>query len=124
MKKIFSIFILLSILLIFASCGTLLTYNYSFPKDIYSYDKLFDAVLFDLNMRGIRALNTEKSVGLIHTETEELLLTQTNTDIIYSRTAKFIPPSESSLTLDMAWSKYNDTIINDISQKYFQINAR
>jgi hypothetical protein len=118
-EKFHFVFCLLLLIFLLTSCSTLLSYKHSFLKEIYSYDKLYDAVLLDLNMRGVRVLNTEKSVGLIHTETEEILLTRTNTDIIYSRTTQF-----SSNGWADAWQKYNDNIIQDISTKYFQINAQ
>jgi len=122
MKKMIAILILATSSLLFTDCAIpLKDYSYSFPKDIYTYSKLYDATLLYLNQKGEVVINTEKSVGLIHTDLENILLTQTNNEIIFTRSAKFSSYAEDP---EVAWKQYNEDLINNISKNYFRINGQ
>jgi hypothetical protein len=122
MKKIIAALILLASVFLLTNCGgSLMSFREEFPKALYSYDTLYDATLLYLNQKGEVVTNTEKSVGLIHTNLENILLTQTYDRIIYTRSAKFLSSSDDEST---AWNDYNEKIINDIIDEYSKMTPK
>jgi|GEM_PF-2752161 hypothetical protein len=127
MKKIITVLVLLFSVFLLTNCATapVLNYRYEFPKAIYTYDKLYNATLLYLNSIGKNITNTEKSVGLIHLTGEDILLTQTNDTIIFTRSYRDpCPEAAYAYDYDAALKKCNDDMIDSISKQYFRLNGQ
>lgn len=127
MKKIIIVLALVQSIFLLTNCATapLMNFRYEFPKDIYTYDKLYNATLLYLNSIGKNIINTEKSVGLIHLMGEDILLTQTNNVIIFTRSYRDpCPEAAYAYDYDAALKKCNDAMIDSISKQYFRINGQ
>jgi hypothetical protein len=127
MKRIIAVSILLFSISLLTNCAStpLLNYRNEFPRAIYTYDKLYNATLLYLNSIGKNIISTEKSVGLIHLTGEDILLTQTNDTIIFTRSYRDpCPEAAYAYDYDAALKKCNDDMIDSISKQYFRLNGQ